>query len=345
MRPCAGWTGHRNSVQDMKDEAIQRLLDGLGTEARLIETHISWVLLHRDRAWKIKKPVRFAFLDFSTLAQRAHFCRRELELNRRFSPDIYLGLSTVRLQGGRPGLDLPTGRLLDYAVRMRRMDQDQRLDLVVQRGQAGPDLMRRLAAMLTGFHRKAEVIRQGHDAAMLETEFRDLATVIPFLQGLFGAATGRSLRGSLDQSAVILAGQAERLAWRLDQGFTRDGHGDLHCRNIFLEGEPRLFDCLEFDDRLRQVDLLAELAFLGADLQGFGRPDLWDIFMAAYQSELPLLFTDQDHALLRWYLWYRANVRLKVLSLAQRRKDHPDRMALQSALELYDGFGRLQIRP
>jgi len=326
----------------MKDETVHRLMEQLGPEARRMETHISWVLLHGDLAWKIKKPVRFAFLDFSTLEKRAHYCRRELTLNRRFSPDIYLGLSTVRLLRGRIGLDLPGGRLLDYAVRMRRMDEDLRLDLKVQRGQAGPEAMRLLARTLAGFHRKARVVRRGHDVAMLDTEFRDLRSVIPFLARLFGPGAGSDLLASLDRSAGILASLSDRLSWRLAQGYTRDGHGDLHCRNIFLDEVPHLFDCLEFDDRLRQVDLLAELAFLGADLQGFGRADLWEVFLDTYQAELPLIFNPRDQDLLRWYLWYRANVRLKVLALSQQRKPEPDRKALRAALDLYSLFGRMQ---
>lgn len=324
----------------MKDEEIRQLQTQLGPDCQLMETHISWVLLQGELAWKIKKPVRFAFLDFSTPALRRHFCERELELNRRFSPDIYLGLSEIRLKDRCFRLDTPGGRLVDHAVRMRRLDQARRMDILVRAGKVGPEDMIRLAEVLAAFHRDAMVCTDGHDATRLEREFRDIESVIPWLAGLLGADTGRRLRASLDLAANAIHALAPRLERRLAMGFTRDGHGDLHCRNIFLDGEPRLFDCLEFDDRLRQVDLLAEIAFLGADLQSLGREDLWQAFLDAYQAMIPVLSDEPDQALLRWYLWYRANVRLKICCLDMSQHPAPDPAILHAALQGYEHYAR-----
>lgn len=322
----------------MKDEEIRRLQEGLGPDCQLMETHISWVLLHGDLAWKIKKPVHFTFLDFSTIARRRHFCERELALNRRFSPDIYLGISEIRRKGGRLRLDTAEGRLLDHAVRMRRLDQARRMDILLRTGEVDHKDMVRLAEVLAEFHRNARSCADGHDADQLEREFRDIEGVIPWMARALGAETVQPLRQSLGLAATAIHALAQRLQWRLKAGFTRDGHGDLHSRNIFLDGAPRLFDCLEFDDRLRQVDLLAEIAFLGADLQSYGREDLWQVFLDAYQARLPVVFDDTDHALLQWYLWYRANVRLKIRCLDIQGQAEPDLTGLEPALDSYAHF-------
>ncbi len=296
----------------MKPSEIQQLLAGLGTaDYQLEETHISWVLLGPHRAYKIKKPVRFDFLDFSTLAQRKYYCERELQLNRRLTEGVYQAVVPVRRSGGMVHLG-GVGEVVDYAVQMKRLDSAQRMDLRLEAGGVGARDMQQLARQLAAFHRSATPIRCPIPAARHAADFAAIGSVRPTLERLHGPEAGAALEGSTGRAAQFLEAQAGRLEERHAAGFVVDGHGDLHGRNIFLLDPPVIFDCIEFDEEKRQVDVLDELAFLCMDLEYHGQPQLEGALLRAYRAKYEVFQCPEDWQLFHYYKCYRANVRLKV---------------------------------
>ncbi|MCI5083281.1 MAG: phosphotransferase [Saprospiraceae bacterium] len=283
--------------------------------ARLIHTHISWVLLEGEFAYKIKKPVQFSFLDFSTLEQRKHFCEEELQLNQRLAPSLYLAVVPLKKYGGKLKIDGRQGALLDYAIKMKRMPDHGRMDKLINNQQVNISRLEQLADRLAYFHQAAEPLFGQVDLGEMQKDVEDLESVQQIMQDLRGEAAAAYLPKGIAMSDQFLAAYGFRLQERRDEGFWVDGHGDLHCRNIFLEPEVQIFDCLEFDSRLRQTDVLSELAFLCMDLEAHGRKDLEAIFLEEYLTQYPCMLTSEDRLWFKYLKWYRAGIRVKVLAL------------------------------
>ena len=278
-----------------------------------IQTHISWVLLAGDYAYKFKKPLKLAFLDFSTLALRKHYCEEELRLNRRYAPDLYLEVLPVYGTPAHPSWG-GTGEPIEYALRMRRFDDSARLDRVCERGELLPAHLTGLARSVVAFHQSAQVTRPG-------SAFGSVATIrqqaFDNLDALCGVATDaamserlRALRQWTEQQCSLLGPLMER---RQQQGWVRECHGDLHLGNMVLRDEKvTLFDCLEFSEELRWIDVASDLAFTWVDLLAHQRPGLASWFL----NEALLWSGDYASApLLRFYAVYRALVRAKVAAL------------------------------
>ncbi len=275
------------------------------------ETHIGVVFLVGDRVYKLKKSVSLGFLDFGTRARRHAACLREVELNSRLAPDVYLGVATVSDVDG--GLGEPL-------VVMRRMPEDRRLSTLVHAGVPLSEEISKLARVLAAFHAAAErgphVDAEGAVAALSarwEASFAQVdevgAEVVP------AEARAEISRRTRD----FLAGRAELFASRLARGRIVDGHGDLLADDIFLlDDGPRVLDCLEFDDHLRRLDGLDDLAFLAMDLERLGRPDLGTLLLDRYAE----YSGDPAPASLRaHYIAYRAFVRVKVACLRHAQGD------------------------
>ncbi|MBK7344613.1 MAG: hypothetical protein IPJ06_16880 [Saprospiraceae bacterium] len=299
----------------MTSTQIEQLLSGLGRMYALIETHISWVLMGPERVYKVRKPIRYAFLDFSTPELRKADCEKELWLNRRTSPQIYLQVVPVREHGGEITFGEGPGQVIDHAVEMVRLDSDRQMDVLLRKGMVERHDITALAVHLADFHSRAILVDSCPTAHGLWLDLADVLKVEPLTHDVLGPEAAASLRWMVSRSKTVLDRLEPRIRERHDMGFSRDVHGDLHTRNIFLLPEPVLFDCLEFNDHLRQIDLLNELAFLGMDLEAFGRSDLWHHFLSAYQSEFPVILTPNDKVLLKFYMGYRANVRYKIAAL------------------------------
>lgn len=274
--------------------------------AALIETHISVVVFVGDRVYKLKKHVRFDFLDFSTLELRERACHREVEANRRIAPDVYLGVAQVRD---------PDGAVIDHLVVMRRMPPDRCLATLVRDGDASvPDQLRLLARLVASFHSRA---RTGPDvdtaatrdavAANWEDGFAELA---PFV----GSVLDPEVEERVAQLVrAYLTGREVLFAQRIAAGRVCDGHGDLQAADVFcLDDGPRVLDCIEFDDRLRHGDVLADVAFLAMDLERLGDEGAAHDFLGHYCE-----FSDDNPptTLLHHYIAYRAHVRAKVATL------------------------------
>ena len=270
----------------------------------IAETHVGMVVLVGDRAYKSKKPVRTAFLDFSTPDRRANALRRELALNRRISPDVYLGL------GRFSGPDQPDETVLV----MRRMPADRRLSTLVTTGAPVRDELRDLARLMAAFHTHAgrgPGIAVDGAAAALRGRWR---ANVAELAGYRRALLPDGLVDEIDRLATrFVDGRADLLTRRCIDGRLVDGHGDLIADDVFcLADGPRVLDCLDFDDHLRHVDVLDDVAFLAMDLERLGRADLGAAFLDAYAefSGDPAPTSLRHH-----YIAYRALVRAKVACL------------------------------
>jgi hypothetical protein len=293
------------------------------TAVTLVETHISWVLLAGAFAYKIKKPLKLQFLDFSTLALRQRYCEDELRLNRRFAPDIYIDVIAITGQPENPHLG-GSGPAIDHAVRMRRFDDRDRLDRVCARGELTAAHLSDLADTLVQFHANAAVspvdARFGSPAHILAPaidNFRDLAQLIPDSQLQQRLATLRDWTEAEHQRLTPLV--RERKA----NGQVRECHGDLHLANmVLMDGRVRMFDCLEFNEDLRWLDTANEIAFTYVDLLDHGQPGLANGFVDEVLSR------SGDYraiALLRFYAAYRALVRAKVAAIRQGQTQSVDK--------------------
>lgn len=276
----------------------------------LVQTHISWVLLTGDLAYKVKKPVSLGFIDASSLEKRHALCEEELRLNRRFAPQLYL--SVVPIGGAPDDPRIGSSRdVFEYAVSMRQFDRTQELASLLVRGETLTTEIERLARCLGRFHELAS--REPPDASC-GTFARMSATMLENLAAL-GEQPGRpadvARLARLDEwTRDSLAHARPIMEARKASGAVRECHGDLHAKNIVRwEGELVAFDCLEFDPALRWMDVASELAFLHVDLVGHDRLDLAALFLSGY-----LEATGDCSALrvLRLYEVYAALVRAKV---------------------------------
>lgn len=301
--------------------------------ARLVETHISWVLLLPQLAYKLKKPVRLPFLDYATPERRLHFCEEEVRLNRRLAPSLYLGVSRVTGSADAPDFDAG-GAVLDYAVRMRRFPDGALFSERADAGTLADADVDRLAHLLAGFHRSAPPVRQPAADGLRE---RALAA----LEGCAGLLPPQD-RAAL---AAWLAAEAARVAptWqaRREAGHARECHGDLHLANILeLDGEVAAFDCIEFDEGLRCIDVIEDVAFTQMDLAARGHPGLAWRFINGWLER-----TGEYEGLpgLRLCLAYRALVRAMVEHLRAPGSAMALRYAAQALAWSRSGAPRLVI--
>jgi aminoglycoside phosphotransferase family enzyme/predicted kinase len=254
-----------------------------GTPAELHETHISWVLVAGAHAYKIKKAVRLDFLDFSTLAARRHFCREEVRLNARMAPGLYCGQVDITGTPERPILG-GSGAVIESAVHMRAFPQEALWSERILKRLLGSDEIDRFAQLLASAHACAPVAAPGSRwgsaqsvALAGERNMDELAAV----------ARRSPVRAELAELKRWRAGEARRLWQRFDErkarGAVRECHGDLHCANILTQGgEVMAFDCIEFDEALRWIDVLHDLAFTLMDLRQRGAEQLASRLLNAY---------------------------------------------------------------
>jgi hypothetical protein len=291
-----------------------------GVPIRLLETHISWVLLATSLAYKLKKPVQLPFLDCSTLAARRHFCEEEVRLNRRTAPALYLDVVDIRdgAQGPTFGGD---GPVLDVAVRMHRFPDGALWSEMLTAGTLEPHHVDAMAQTLNAFHRDAAVAPAGSVfglAAAHQRVVQGLVDAIEVSLKQIATPAGRvrwpALRTWLAQRQQVLPP-----LWlaRQREGRVREGHGDLHLSNVLqLAGQATAFDGIEFDAEMRWIDVLDDMAFLAMDLLASKRRDLAFRFINAYLS------ASGDYGglpALRYYLACRALVRAKVAALVDRQ--------------------------
>ena len=282
------------------------------THFDLRETHISWVLLTGPFAYKIKKPVNFGFVDFSSLAQRHFFCHEEIRLNQRSAPDIYVDVLPISGTPDHPRLD-GQGEPFEFAVKMRQFTADATLDHVLS--QVRPEQVDQLARDIAAFHhnvagadRDTSFGTPGLIARIIAEVFEQIPSHSPFSEHQQAL---EKLRHWLTQFQTAHAGEFEK---RKARGFVRECHGDLHLANLVLLHDRIIaFDGIEFSERLRWIDVINDVAFTVMDFQARGQPALARRFLNRY-----LEFTGdyEGLGLLPFYEVYRALVRVKVAGLA-----------------------------
>ncbi|MEI6411841.1 MAG: hypothetical protein WCR52_20790, partial [Bacteroidota bacterium] len=320
----------------------QRRFPGDTSSVDLIETHISWIILTPEFAFKMKKPVQFSFLDFSTLEKREFYCQEELRLNRRLAPDMYLDVLPIDLNANEtPEIGLQTGPPIDFALRMKRMDDRREMDKLLLQNAVAPSDMQALAALLAPFHQS--VVLSAKEAPYKpgdnRSDFDDLFQLEDACVQLFGKEAITTLKTWRNTVDIFLDAHEPRLHARAESGFWVDGHGDLHGRNIFLLPEgPVVFDCIEFNPHFRKLDVLNDLAFLCMDLDAGGHLELEKAFMDAYLQHWACIESPEDWRLFQYFKAYRANVRLKVALIAWQQ--HGTEALEKTAAVYWDLLGR-----
>lgn len=298
-------------------DALAAQFAARGIDTERFETHISMVLLAGDYAYKFKKPVDFGFLDFSTLERRRHYCERELALNARHAPALYVDVLPVAA-GPTLGGD---GPVLEWVLRMRRFVTAERLDIALADGRVDDADLAAIAHALAASHAHAAGApaagRHGTPPLVRSQLLAGLEVLAPRLPSL------PAFTGALDAAFVAKVAALED---RLQTGHVRDCHGDLHLTNVVRhDGRWQAFDCIEFDDELRYIDTASDLAFLLMDFDVRGRTRDANVLWNAY------LAVGGDYgcmAVLDFYLLYRTIVRAKVACLSvQGSDDAADRAA------------------
>lgn len=278
----------------------------------VIETHISRVFLTGDRAWKLKKAVALPYVDFSTLEKRRIACKREVVLNRRTAPQLYLGCRAVyRDAMGKLSFD-PQGAPVEWLVEMRRFDAHKTLDRLLADGAVTPAMIARLAADIAAFHARAERVEREATGMVAQAVALNDAAFANLPAGALPVDTLAGFRAALQAE---IERRRPTLLQRRAEGHMRHGHGDLHLRNIaVIDDHPVLFDCLEFDDDLAAIDTLYDLAFLLMDLVQQRRGDLASLALNAWLEIMP---DDAGMALLPLYVALRAAIRCHIAALTE----------------------------
>jgi len=310
-------------------------------QVELVETHISWVLLTGEYAYKVKKPVDFGFLDFTTLAKRRHYCEEEIRLNNLWAPDLYLQVVPITIVDGKPCI-VGEGTPIEFSVRMRQFPYDMRLDRQLAIGELCGEDMLELAA---------EIARQHINSRQVKPSERLLRVTRQQIHDNYEALAG-------DVSDTFLSAQRRWMENKLDgygavidergkEGFFRECHGDLKLANIVRLPEGiRAFDCIEFNRDLREIDVVADYAFLTMDLKLRGAAGLASVFLNRY---LELTGDYRGACLLPIYEVYRSLVRAKILGIKLREAGASESASSdRRALKRYCDFARsltMQRRP
>ncbi|TWU30548.1 bifunctional aminoglycoside phosphotransferase/ATP-binding protein [Novipirellula artificiosorum] len=285
---------------------------GMGTSVVVHETHISWVFLIGDYAYKVKKPVKNAFLDYSTLALREQLCHKELQLDQRCAKELYLDVVPISRSAQRIQVE-GNGQPIEYAVKMHRFPEDALLSERLKQGRLTGLDVRQLATDVAAFHLAAAHCANtdswGEPDRVLRQAIDNFDALLPDL----GPDQQRTVDRLLEWTLATMERNTQQFANRIEQGFIRECHGDLHLQNVIdWHGKLMPFDGIEFSEEFRWIDVLSDAAFLAMDFSASGHDHFRHAFTSAYLEQTG------DYAslvLLRWYLVYRSLVRAKVATI------------------------------
>jgi uncharacterized protein len=295
-------------------EAAQALLDPAiyphkTLKVEMMQTQMSFIFLTGGYVYKIKKPVNLGYLDYSTLEKRLFFCRQEVELNRRLSPHVYLGVVPLSRKNGLVSLS-PEGDVFEYAVKMLYLPQESMMNVLLERNRVTPQMVEDVARLLVDFHARAatgpEIEAFGRLEAIRVTIDENFNQTDKYIDR---AISARQFKDITTYSYRIMSEKAELFSERIRGHHIRDTHGDMHSAHICFTRPISIYDCIEFNDRFRYNDIIAEIAFLAMDLDHYGRADLARVFIDCYGR---LSRDGQINELLKFYKCYRAYVRGKV---------------------------------
>lgn len=277
----------------------------------MFQTHISYLFFAGEYVYKIKKPVNFGFLNYSTLEKRRFYCTQEIKLNSRFSPEIYLGVSEITSDRGVLSLD-GKGGIKEYAVRMKYLPLDMMMDKMIRNKKINKATIRQIADRLIKFHKVADtnvnICRFGETEIILKNIQENFLQTKKYIGISLSSEENNFIR---DFSLKFINENKVIFKKRVNENRIRDCHGDLRAEHICLSDRIYIFDCIEFNDRFRYGDVASEVAFLAMDLDFFGEHDLSEYFIASYIE----LSDDKDiYKLINFYECYKAYVRGKVES-------------------------------
>ncbi len=317
------------------------LFDHPVTEFEVIETHISWVLLTGQYVYKIKKPVNFGFLDFSTLENRHLYCEEELRLNRRLAPQLYLGVVTIHGSEAHPELN-GQGPVIEYAVKMQQFPQSAQLDRILAEHGLDNSVMDKLASKVAQFHLSIDPVAKESEYGDLEPVQQPVLENFEHIRASIDSQTIAPLLDKLERwSKQQLEELADVIQQRKAQGFVRECHGDMHLRNIALwDDNIIIFDCIEFNKNFYWIDVMSEIAFLVMDLEDRQQDALAQRFLNRY---LEMTGDYEGLRLLHFYKVYRALVRAKVDAL-RTGQEQPDTQEYDETFEDFLQYLKLAER-
>tara|TARA_R110002033_G_scaffold58315_2_gene107525 strand:+ start:7005 stop:8549 length:1545 start_codon:yes stop_codon:yes gene_type:complete len=316
------------------------LFDHPVSEFTLMETHISWVLLTGDYVYKIKKPVNFGFLDYSTVEQRAHFCAEEIRLNRRLAPSLYLDVIAVRGTAKSPTLK-GDGPVIEYLVKTRQFRQQDLLGNMQREGRLENWHIDELAKTLSRFHAHIDHasidMPYGNPDQIQAPAVQNFEQIRPFL-------TAKEDLNQLEQLEQWANTTFQRLipqmAERKAAGMVRECHGDIYLDNVtMVDGQVTLFDCIEFNEAFRWIDVMSDVAFMAMDLEDRGLPGMAQRFVSGYLENTG---DYEGLALLNYYKAYRAMVRAKVALFGLN--DNSTEAEREQIMQRYRGYAGLAER-
>ena len=269
-----------NLILALQDPA---LYDHPVKDFQVIETHISWVILTGDYAYKIKKPMDFGFLDFSTLARRKRFCEEELRLNRRLANNLYLDVLPITGSAEAPALG-GEGDAFEYAIRMRQFDQNELFDVRQENSKLTPELLTSLARQAANFHDSQPPVEPGKPLGTPEAVFAAMQENFDQIRPMIDDDVLLLQLDNLEQwTRSTFERQSALISERYEGGFVRECHGDLHLANITIyDGDVTVFDCIEFSEPFRWIDVINDLAFLLMDLESRREPELANLVLNTY---------------------------------------------------------------
>lgn len=318
----------------MADRLIEELLDPGAylerpKEVTLRQTHISYLFFTPTHVYKIKKPVDFGFLDFTTIEKRLLYCTEEVRLNRRLAPEIYLGVVPVALKNGKAAMEAQ-GEPIEWAVKMRRINDASILSNILASGTVPDETIIRIGHVIADFHKTAFSNLRISGFGSPEAVGRNATENFSQTERFVGRAVSREAFDIMrSYTERFISSNAQLLLERASSGFVRDCHGDLHCDHISTEDGIEIFDCIEFNERFRYSDVVADIAFLSMDLDFRNRPDLAQSLDDAYFGST----NDTDgRRLMDFYKCYRALVRAKVDCLKSEEAEVPPRERLGAFL-------------
>lgn len=292
----------------LNPKALPDLTDGVS----LVQTHISFVIIGDKYVYKLKKAVDFGFLDFSTLEKRKYFCQQEVDLNRRFSQGLYIDVLPVFFNGKEHTMGKEDGRIVDYAVRMRRLSDNILMKSVFNRGELNDTHLKNIAQAVAGFHLQAdtspEIDKFGEPDKFKFTTDENFEQTEKYVGISIDKNDFEHIR---EWTNNFFMDKRDLFFDRIDGKKVRDCHGDLHMEHICLTDPVSMFDCIEFNDRLRYTDILADIGFLLMDLEYRGGMKYSDRLWKLYCE---ITGDCEMKELLDFYKVYRAYVRGKVNS-------------------------------
>ena len=297
----------------------------------LMETHISWVLLKDNHAYKIKKPVKFSFLDFSTPEKRKYYAEKEVELNRRLCPDMYEGI--VEVKKNKDNISFGGGESTgEYAVKMKRFPQEKIMTNLLKENKVKEEEIRELAGIIIKFHSSVEDSEKYNSAELIKEQYDDIGTFSKIIE----EATEKNVKHLLEMADGFIEKNQGLIDKRRERGKVKNCHGDLHSGNIFIDDGIKIFDCIEFNEEFRYVDIVSEIAFLSMDLEYQGKGEFAMILENEYMEKS---MDDEFSLLIDFYKSYRANVRAKVAAISySQNPSEEEREKIKRYLELAEKY-------